>query len=131
MKTLIKLLSLSALPFLIACEGNTDYSWVVKNDSSQTISINGTGLVMPDTINTEISPNSELEVGTFSQRGGNSSVQDPDNYFGNVFITNADGDTATKNFLVQSNWTSDIEQRSKVPSDYQHHYRFSITDSDF
>ena len=89
------------------------------------------GLVMLDTINETLAPNAEAEVSVFSQRGGNASVQDPYHYLGDVLITNAYGDTATKHFLIQSNWTSEIEERSKVPSDYQHRYQFTITDSGF
>ena len=131
MKFLVRLIVIATLPFLIACEGNTDYSWVVKNDSSQIITLHGTGLFYGDTITETIVANTEVEVAVFSQLGGNSTIQDPDSYFGEALITNANGDTATKHFLIQSNWTSDIEERSKIPSDYQHRYEFALTDADF
>lgn len=126
-----RLLPLLILPFLVACEGNTDFTWSVNNQSAGTITISGLNSIYADTLNLDIQAGQQEVIGVFSQLGGNSTPQIPSGAFSTLVITNSVGDTTTKNYEIQANWEVLIEQTRKIPSNYEHNYTFTVNDSDF
>lgn len=66
-----------------------------------------------------------------NQRGGSDFVEDPAQGVSLLVITNEAGDTCLKDYKVQDNWSIKVKERTKVPSDWQHEYRFIVVDSDF
>ena len=69
------------------------------------------------------------DVAVWSKRGKQTEYFEPTAMFGNdLVITNASGDTLTKDYKVLSNWTSEVDDQRAVAS---HEYILVITDADF
>ena len=131
MKSILKLAILTPIIILSACEGNTDYTWKVANNSSTSITAYSMG-ILDTTANVEqIAPGSSATVLLGGQMGGNSSAQEPETYLSSLIIVNSDGDTAQKDFANLSNWEANIDQVKKTPSFYEHTYTFGVADTDF
>ena len=76
-----------------------------------------------------INPSEKKDVAAWSKRGKETDYFEPTSMFGNdLLITNATGDTLTKDYKLLSNWTSDVDYQRALAS---HEYVLVITDTDF
>jgi hypothetical protein len=131
MKTLFQIAALGIISLLTACEGNTDYTWKVANNSSTSITAYSMG-ILDTTANVKQIASSSTEIILLGgQMGGNSTAQEPETYLSSLIIINTNGDTAQKDFTDLSNWETSIDHVKKTPSFYEHEYTFSISDTDF
>lgn len=118
-----------ALFFLSSCEKETFVDYYIDNQTSSIISVNGTNIIASTNIDKTISPNEKKVVADWSKRGKQTEYFEPTAMFGNdLVITNALGDTLTKDYKLLSNWTSDIDDQRTVAN---HNYNLVITDTDF
>ena len=128
MINVIGVLSFAAL--LISCEGNTDRVRQIRNESSHSINVNASGTNVSNYDKSIAAGETEiLFIG--NQLGGSDYVEEPANGITTLIIVNSLGDTCTKDFSIKENWDIHVEQRKKVPSDWQHEYTFIVNDSDF
>jgi hypothetical protein len=131
MKINLKLIGLLSLIILLAsCEGNTDRVRQVRNNTSGNIQVSANGSMLTN-FNKTISINQTEILYIGNQLGGTDYVEYPANGIATMVITNASGDTCTKDFTIQANWDISVEQRKKIPSDWLHEYTFIVEDSDF
>ena len=118
-----------AVILLISCEKETFVDYYVDNQSSSVISVDGTNIIASSDIDKTINPNERKDVATWSKFGKETDYFEPSSMFGNdLVITNASGDTLTKDYKLLSNWTSDVDDQRTVAS---HEYILVITDADF
>ena len=118
-----------AVILLSSCEKETFVDYYVDNQSSSVISVDGTNIIASSDIDKTINPNERKDVATWSKFGKETDYFEPSSMFGNdLVITNASGDTLTKDYKLLSNWTSDVDDQRTVAS---HEYILVITDADF
>jgi hypothetical protein len=114
---------------LSSCEKETFVDYYIDNQSSSILSVDGTNIIASSEIDKTINPNERKDVATWSKLGKETDYFEPISMFGNdLVITNAAGDTLTKDYKLLSNWTSDIDDQRTVAS---HEYILVITDADF
>lgn len=131
MNRIFQLLTIITCALFVGCEGNTDYTWQVTNNSSSDIQVwaeSGFSLVEDSVV---ISTNSTEMIGFFNQLGGNKTEQLPENAFNSLVVVNAAGDTMQSSYIDPGSWISEIEQIKRVPSQYEHVYTFVVNDGDF
>jgi len=115
--------------FLSSCEKETFVDYYVDNQSSSAVSVDGTNIIASSDIDKTINPNERKDVATWSKLGKETDYFEPTSMFGNdLVITNASGDTLTKDYKLLSNWTSDVDDQRTSAS---HEYILVITDADF
>ena len=118
-----------AVILLSSCEKETFVDYYVDNQSSSVISVDGTNIIASSDIDKTINPNERKDVATWSKPGKETDYFEPSSMFGNdLVITNASGDTLTKDYKLLSNWTSDVDDQRTEAS---HEYILVITDADF
>lgn len=115
--------------FLSSCEKETYVDYYIDNQSTSIISVDGHNIIASREIERTINPNEKKDVAAWSKRGKQTDYFEPTTMFGNdLLITNAAGDTLTKDYKSLSNWTSDVDDQRTVAS---HEYVLVITDGDF
>ena len=115
--------------FLSSCEKETYVDYYIDNQSSSAIIVDGSDIIHSTDIDQTIEPNVKKDVAAWSKRGKQTDFFEPTAMFGNdLVITNASGDTLTKDYKLLSNWTSDVDDQRAVAS---HEYILVITDADF
>lgn len=128
-------LLLLALPLLAllftACEGNTDRTWKVQNDSSMNITFVAVELATTTSISESIAPGTTFTITTASQRGGSDYVQTPTETFDAMLVLAANGDLLNRDVSLASSWENSVEQTKKVPSNWEHEYVLVLNDTDF
>lgn len=129
-KTILKFVLFLGIIALTSCEGNTDRIRIIQNNTSGTIQVIATGSIFDKVSKSILSGQSET-LFISNQRGGSSYIEVPATGLDTLIITNSLGDTCKKDFLLQSNWNIRTEQTRKRPSNWQHEYKFAVTDSDF
>jgi hypothetical protein len=116
--------------FLSSCDGNTDRIRIIKNNTTGEIKVTASGTSMSDFNKSILTGQSEtLFIG--GQMGGTDQVENPSFGISSMIITNATGDTCTKDYTVQENWEIKVEQTKKRPSNWKQEYTFIVNDSDF
>lgn len=120
---------LFAIIFFSSCEKETYLDYYIDNQSSSFITVDGSDIIHSSDIDQIINPNEKKDVATWSKRGKQTDYFEPTSMFGNdLVITNASGDTLTKDYTLLSNWTADVDDQRAVAS---HEYVLVITDADF
>ena len=115
--------------FLCSCEKETYVDYYIDNQSSTIISVDGENIIASSQIDKMINPSEKKDVAALSKRGKETDYFEPTSMFGNdLLITNATGDTLTKDYKLLSNWTSDVDDQRALAS---HEYVLVITDTDF
>lgn len=115
--------------FLSSCEKNTYVDYFIDNQSSSIISVDGKNIIASSDIDKTINPNERKDIVAWTKFGKETDYFEPTSMFGNdLLITNAAGDTLTKDYKLLSNWTSDVDEKRAVAS---HEYVLVVTDSDF
>jgi hypothetical protein len=115
--------------FLSSCEKETFIDYYIDNQSSNSISIDGTDIIHSMDINHTISENEKMKITNWSKRGIQTDLFDPTTMFGNdLLIINSNGDTLQKDYKILSNWQSSVDDQRKTAS---HDYTLVITDADF
>ena len=118
-----------AVILLSSCEKETFVDYYVDNQSSSVISVDGTNIIASSQIDKMINPSEKKDVAAWSKRGKETDYFEPISMFGNdLLITNATGDTLTKDYKLLSNWTSDVDDQRAAS---RHEYVLIITDADF
>lgn len=118
-----------AVILLSSCEKETYLDYYIDNQSSSVITIDGSDIIHSTDIDQTINPNKKKDVAAWSKRGKQTDFFEPTAMFGSdLVITNASGDTLTKDYKLLSNWNSDVDDQRTVAS---HEYILVITDSDF
>ena len=132
----IALFSLATL--LMGCEGNTNYKFVLANQTAHTLTLHhalGQYSSTPDTITLQIEPNTETTIGTIDHLGGRSQTLDAislQSEFSFVFeLTTDAGDTLLKDWGEPGNWTMTAEELGKIPANWAHTCTFSVAEGDF
>jgi len=115
---------------LSSCEGNTDRTRQLRNNTSGLIQVVANGMYLSG-YNAPISTGQTGHLFVSSQRGGSSYVENPSVGITEMIITNASGDTCIKDFTLQNNWEISLEETHKFPSNWQHEYTFSVNENDF
>lgn len=114
---------------LSSCEKETFVNYFIDNQSTSTITVNGSDIIHSTTINHSISEGEIKEVSSWTKRGKETDYFEPVTMFGeDLIITNSTEDTLTKDYKLLSNWTSDVDDNRTVAN---HEYILVITDSDF
>ena len=114
---------------LSSCEKETFLDYYIDNQSSSVINVDGSDIIHSSDINQTINPNVKKDVAAWSKRGKQIEFFEPTTMFGNnLIISNAPGDTCTKDYKLLSNWTSDIIEQRAVA---RHEYVLVITEVDF
>ena len=133
---LIALTSLTAL--LMGCEGNTNYTFVLSNQTANTLTLQhalGQYSSSPDTISLVIPPNAETTIGIVDHLGGRSETLDAislQSEFSFVFeLTTSSGDTLLKDWGVPENWAMAAEELNRIPANWAHTCTFSVAEGDF
>lgn len=115
--------------FFSSCEKETYLDYYIDNQSSSVITVDGTNIIASTDIDKTINPNEKKDVAAWSKLGKQTDFFEPTAMFGNdLLITNASGDTLTKDYKLLSNWTSDVDDQRAVAN---HDYILVITDADF
>ena len=118
-----------AVVLLSSCEKETYLDYYIDNQSSSVITVDGSDIIHSTDIDQTINPNLKKDVAAWSKRGKQTDFFEPTDMFGSdLVITNASGDTLTKDYKLLSNWTSDLDDQRTVAS---HEYILVITDADF
>ena len=118
-----------AVVFFSSCEKETYVEYYIDNQSSSEITVNGANIIHATDIDQTVNPNEKKDVAVWSKRGKQTDFFEPTTMFGNdLIITNASGDTLTKEYKLLSNWTSDVDDQRAVAN---HEYVLVITDADF
>ena len=118
-----------AVILLSSCEKETYLEYYIDNQSSSVITVDGSDIIHSTDIDQTINPNEKKDVAAWSKRGKQTDFFEPTAMFGSdLVITNASGDTLTKDYKLLSNWTSDLDDQRTVAS---HEYILVITDADF
>lgn len=131
MRTIFQSLIVLSAAFLVGCEGNTDYTWRVTNDSSTEIYVWASPGLVAALDSIPVSTGVTETIHVFSQLGGNKTEQLPEQAFSSIVIVNANGDTMQSSYIDPGSWISEIEEIKKVPSQYEHTYTFVVNDNDF
>ena len=127
LRHLIFLLLVTA--FLSSCEKETIIDYNIDNQSSTSISIDGTDIIHSVDIDYTISENEKMKITNWSKRGIQSDLFEPTTMFGNdLLIINSNSDTLQKDYKLLSNWQSSVDDERKTVS---HDYILVITDADF
>ena len=114
---------------LSSCEKETYLDYYIDNQSSIVINVDGSDIIHSTDIDQTIKPNEKKDVAAWSKRGKQIEFFEPTTMFGdNLIISNAPGDTCTKDYKLLSNWTSEVDDQRAVAS---HEYILVITDADF
>ena len=115
--------------FASSCETATFVDYYIDNQSDSAITVKGTNIIASSEINMTINSNEREDIATWSKLGKETDYFEPTSMFGNdMVITNAVGDTLTKDYKVLSNWASNVDDQRTSAS---HEYVLVITDSDF
>lgn len=117
------------LILLSSCEKETYVDYYIHNQSSSVITVEGSNIIHSTHIDQTIIPDEKKDISSWKKFGKETGLFEPTSMFGNdLVITNASGDTLTKDYRSLSNWTSDVENARAVAS---HEYVLIVTDSDF
>ena len=115
--------------FLCSCEKGTYVDYYIDNQSSTIISVDGENIIASSQIDKMINPSEKKDVAACSNRGKETDYFEPTSMLGNgLLITNATGDTLTKDYKLLSNWNSYVDDQRALAS---HEYVLVITDTDF
>lgn len=114
---------------LISCEGNTDRVRLIDNQSSSELNVEKVTYWSSGTLT--IAEGETKEFYSASQLGGSDYIVHPASGIDTLIITNAVGDTCTKNYLDSLAWEYTVTERSRIPADWLHEYTFIVTDEDF
>ena len=118
-----------ALFFLSSCEKETFVRYSVENQSSSFIKIVGSDIIHSFSIDETIEQNVKKDVANWSKLGKETGYFEPTSMFGDsLIITNALGDTLTKDYRLLSNWNSTVDNQRAVAN---HEYILVISDADF
>ena len=114
---------------LSSCEKETFVDYFIENQSTSTITVNGSDIIHSTRIDHSISEGEKKEVSSWTKRGKEIDYFEPVSMFGeDLIITNSNGDTLTKNYKLHSNWTSNVNDSRTTA---EHEYILVVTDSDF
>lgn len=129
MKKLLILGSIATM--LISCEGNTNFEYMIRNESSSPVTVSYIFSMTGDSTSFEIPNGSTKSIEAFDLRGGRSEANDISSHLQEFYIINSSNDTCQKDESIDANWKIGIDHVSKVPSAYGHEYLFTVDDSNF
>ena len=120
----------AALIGFISCEKETSVGYIVKNDSSTEIYVNGVNIVYATPVSHTIPASGGSDIlARWSKTGKSMDLMDPTTMFGqDLLITNTSGDTVTKNYADIANWDTEVAETQGTA---KHTYVFNVTDADF
>lgn len=123
-------LLLAVVVILFSCKGNTNKTRIVKNNSSDTITVRANISGDPNYL-VNINPGQETVMGVVDDEGGTGIPEEPIYFIYQMYVTKNTFDTIKKDYRDKKNWDTKIEQTKKVPSEYKHEYTFVVNNSDF
>jgi hypothetical protein len=129
--TLISICSFSLLFLLTACEGSTDSTWSVTNESSGEITVKAVRQAVNDTIVEQIPKGDSSIIAIISDEKGNGDPLLPYDIFPFFEIRNEQGALMKKNYTDRTNWEIFIEQTKRRPSHWEQTYEMIVRDKDF
>ena len=123
------LILVMGLVLLSSCEKETYVEHFIENRSTSTITVNGTDIIDASGVDHTIPAGQKVAISSWAKRGKQTDLFPPTMMFGDdMIITNASGDTLTKDYTVLSNWSSDVEDKRATA---RHDYVLIISDNDF
>jgi len=126
---LLTLLGIAIL--FVACDGNTNREWKIRNNSSLFIRVTATTIFDGDPTVETIIPGFTKVFAITDQLGGTSTPQLPNQVFSSMLIINETGDTVNKDYTNPGNWETSIKQTKKLPSLFKQKYVLVVTENDF
>ena len=130
MKFIKNLLLLMIFTLLISCEGNTDYSFNVQNDSNQSIIVKSV-IWFEDTVTNNINSGETLEIAFTSKLGGSEDEGEISGHIQYLDIKSTTGEKCKKELRLHSNWNVETDHLGRVPANYKHTYTIAINNTDF
>ena len=130
MKQIKNTFLLGLIIFFTSCEGGTDYSFNIQNNSDQSIIVNSV-IWTNDTVTNTILSGETKEIGFRTKLGGTEDEGEISGLVQYLFIETTKGKDCTKELLLHSNWILDSEHVSKIPSNYKHTYTLNLGNADF
>ncbi len=120
----------AALIGLASCEKETSVGYIINNNSSTEIYVNGMNVIYSEPVSYTVPAMGGSEIlARWSKTGKETSPQDPAMIFGNsLLITNTSGDTLIPDPALVASWTSDVQETSGTAA---HTYVLNVTDVDF
>ena len=117
------------LVLLSSCEKETYVEHFIENRSTSTITVNGTDIIHASGVDHAIPAGQKVAISSWTKRGKQTDLFPPTMMFGDdMIVTNASGDTLTKDYTNLSNWSADVEDKRATAS---HDYVLIISDNDF
>lgn len=135
-RTFIQIINMTKYIFLfviaisfMSCERETYYDYAVANNSSTTITLNGSDIIHSTTIDESIEAGNTKTISTWSKLGKTTDVLVPTSMFGDdLIIVNANGDVLQKDYKLTENWETTVDDKRATAD---HKYILTITDVDF
>lgn len=124
-------LLLAAPIFLMSCEGNTNREYNITNNSQDSLNLYIHNNYYDQLDSFVLAPQTSMEVLETNQRGGSDYSTDIGSTFTQFLIKNEAGDSCIKSHLIDANWTKEVIQVRKAPSQWEHDYEYVVNDSDF
>lgn len=113
---------------VVSCEKNTYVEYVIDNQSSGSIIVEGYNLEAALPINTEIFSDDNSQIAIWSERKLISDALDPVVTLGTDLVITKNGVTTTVDYTQLSNWTVDIQEEKRTAN---HVYTLVLTNNDF
>ena len=118
---------LAFLPFLYSCEGNTHREFTIVNNSSSEIFYEVYGY---SPVVSSVASGEQKTFWIEDDLGGQADPGVPTNFISAMLVYTT-SDTTTKDYMDVNNWVIASRQVRKIPSQHEHKYFFSLSDSDF
>ena len=122
----IQFIFLLTIPFLIACDGNTDYEWIIQNNTDGLIIAEAVVKGSDERITKTVEQNEDITIALNGSLGGSSVQYEPAEMFERLIIQKENGEESLKDYMMMSSWEAIIEQTNKMPSNYQHTYILTV-----
>lgn len=116
---------------LVACEGSTESTWSVSNETSDFIEVKAKQRAVTDTIYELIEAGDASIITIISDDSGNGDPLIPYDIFSFFEVKNAGGEVMEKDYTDRSNWEIFIEQTKKNPDHWDMTYELIVRSQDF
>ncbi len=122
---------LPILFLLAACEGSTDSTWSVSNETSGPIEVKAKQRNVTDTIVELVEAGENSIITIISEDSGNGDPLIPYDIFSFFEVKNTEGEVMEKDYTDRANWEIFIEQTKKSPDHWEMTYELIVRNQDF
>lgn len=112
-----------------SCETETYVDYFIDNQSSTTITVEGSNIISSIGISEAIASGERKIIASWSKLGKSKEIFEPESMFGtDLIITNSEGDTLLKDFKELDSWVVKVNEERWTAT---HDYTLEIMDTDF